>query len=323
MRSFKHIDARTVDEACSLLRKYKGKSILNAGGTEVLSILKGECLSSYPEAVINIKTLSDLDYIKEEGGMLKIGALTKLSDIVKSPLLKSRCKALVEAAHSVATPQIRNMATLGGNLCQDVRCWYYRYPFQIGGRIECLRKGGKLCNALTGDHRYHSIFGAANRCLAVNPSDTAPALVALNAKTKTTKRRVDAQDFFAASATAPTILDPDELLAEIQIPRPPAKARQSYLKFTLRDPIDFAIVSVASVITVESGTCTDARIVLGAVAPTPVRASKAEEMIKGKPIDQNAAAEAAEQAVADATPLDMNAYKVEIAKSLVKRAILD
>ncbi len=780
MRSFKHTDTRTVDEACALLGEYKGKAVVNAGGTELLSILKGEYLSDYPEAVINIKTISGLDYIKEENGALKIGALTKLSDIANSPLLEKSCKTLVEATRSVATPQIRNMATIGGNLCQDVRCWYYRYPQQIGGPIVCLRKGGKICNALTGDHRYHSIFGAAGvavypcssncpaninipsylgrvrngdlmeaarilldfnpmpaitgricpifcepecyraefdepvaircierslgdailermtevftppekesgrsiaiigsgpagltaayslrrsghpvtvfermpepggmllysippyrlpkdvvrkqiqalkgmgikfevgvhvgkdvsvaklmgrfdavflacgawkerplrikgerftlsgleflnkvntglrdipgrrvavigggnvamdvartlrrlgaepvviyrrsqdempvfrdelkkakeegiefefltlptealkadgkltlkcvriqlgspdasgrprpipipgsdftapfdavvkaigeepdtsllpaafrrkvlksgpparllaknlfaggdfvngpstvvqavasgreaarlierslksgrssvkevekepelrspsleaaprsripelpvservknidiedtpglnlseterearrcfncGCLAVNPSDIGIALIALDAKIVTTKRTVESHCFFTASATGSTVLDPDELVTEIQIPKLPDSARQNYLKFTLRDSVDFAIVSVASVIIVERGLCTDARIILGAVAPAPVRSTKAEEVIRGRPINQNVAAEAAEQSVADATPLSMNEYKVEIAKTLVKRAIL-
>jgi len=780
MRSFKHINARTVDEACTLLRKYKGKAMLNAGGTELLSTLKGEYLSNYPEAVINIKTISNLDYIKDEGGVLKIGALTKLSDVAKSSLLKGSCKVLVEAAHSVATPQIRNTATIGGNLCQDVRCWYYRYPDHIGGRILCLRKGGKICNALTGDNRYHSIFGTAsvavypcssncpahtnipsflsrisngnlmeaarilldfnpipaitgrvcpifcepecyrsefdepvaircverslgdtilermseiftppktrsgrsiaiigsgpagltaayylrgsghrvtvferlpeaggmllysipayrlpkevvrkqiqalegmgikfkvgvnagkdvpvaklmgdfdavflasgawkerslgikgekvalsgleflNRvntgareipgrkvavigggnvamdvartllrlgaepvviyrrsqaempafreevkkaeeegiefefltlpaeaseangkitlkcvrmrlgppdasgrpkpipisgsdfiatfdaiikavgeepdrsilpatfrrkalkasssahllgknlfaggdfitgpstvaqavasgreaanliersfkgsqpsaqaggieptfrsasletaprvripelpvservkgmdvedtpglslseieteasrcfncgCLAVNPSDIGVVLTALDANIVTTKRTVDAQTFFTARATRSTLLDPDEVVKEIQIPKPQDGAQQKYLKFTLRTPVDFAIVSVVSVITIERGVCVDARIALGAVAPGPVRAKVAEEVIIGQPIDEHRAAEAAEQAVAGAQPLSMNAYKVEIAKTLVKRAIL-
>ncbi len=780
MRSFKHINARTADEASALLRKYKGKAMLNAGGTDLLSILKGEYLTSYPEAVINVKTISDLDYIKEEGKVLKIGALTKLSDIAKSSLLKRSCKVLVEAACSVATPQVRNTATIGGNLCQDVRCWYYRYPDHIGGRIVCLRKGGKICNALTGDNRYHSIFGTAsvaaypcssncpahtdipsflsrisngnlkgaarilldfnpipaitgrvcpifcepecyrsefdepvavkcverslgdtilermgeiftppktksgrsiaiigsgpaglaaayylrrsghqvtiferlpeaggmllysippyrlpkdvvrkqiqafkgmgikfevgvnvgkdvgiaklmgrfdavflasgawkerslgikgekialsgleflNRvnagareipgkkiavigggneavdvartllrlggepvviyrrsqaempalmdevkkaeeegiefefltlptgaseangkiilrcvrmrlgsrdasgrprpipikssdfsstvdavikavgeepdksilpsafrqkslkkspsahlmgknlfaggdfitgpstvvqavasgreaasliersfkgrqpsadaggaeptfrsatletaprvripevavservrgvdvedtlglslseieieasrcfncgCLAVNPSDIGIALTALDVKIVTSKRTVDAQTFFTADATKSTLLDPDEVVTEIQIPKPQEGARQKYLKFTLRTPIDFPIVSVASVITTERGVCVDARIALGAVAPGPVRAKTAEGVIIGRPIDEHLAAEAAEQAIAGAQPLSMNAYKVEIAKTLVKRAIL-
>jgi CO/xanthine dehydrogenase FAD-binding subunit len=159
-------------------------------------------------------------------------------------------------------------------------------------------------------------------CLAVSPSDIAIALIALNANIVTTKRTVEAQSFFTASATGSTVLDPDELVTEIQIPKPQDGVRQNYLKFTLRSPIDFGIVSVASVIAIEGGVCTDARIALGAVAPSPIRAKKAEELIKGRPIDRNAAEEAAEQAVADARPLSMNAYKIEITKALVKRAIL-
>jgi NADPH-dependent glutamate synthase beta subunit-like oxidoreductase/CO/xanthine dehydrogenase FAD-binding subunit len=780
MRSFKHINAQTVDQASALLAKYKGKAVINAGGTDLLSTLKGDYLSDYPQAVINIKAISGLDYIKEESGVLKIGALTKLSEIIKSPLLRTSCKALVEATRSVATPQIRNTATIGGNLCQDLRCWYYRYPHQIGGPIVCLRKGGKICNALAGDNRYHSLFGGsgvavypcvsncpantdipsylsrvkkgdlmeaariildfnpmpavtgrvcptlcepecnrkefddpvaircierslgdtilermteiftpperessrsiaivgsgpaglaaayylrksghrvtvyerlpeaggmllysippyrlpkdivrkqiqalkgmgikfevgvkagkdvtvpalmrrfdavfwatgawkeqplgikgeqialsgleflnrtnagvrdipgrkvavigggnvamdvartllrlgseplviyrrsqdempafrdevekameegiefqfltlptealeadgkialkcarmklgapdasgrpkpvpipgsefistfdavikaigekqdtsllpaefrqkarkaspsahllgknlfaggdfitgpstvvqavasgreaarlielsfrdsqssaekngmnrnftspsfevaprvqapvlpvseriksieiedapglglgeieteANRCfncgcLAVSPSDIAIALIALDASIVTTKRTLDAQSFFSASATRSTALDADELVTEIQIPKPKDGARQTYLKFSLRHPIDFGIVSVASVITLEGGICTDARIALGAVAPSPVRAKEAEEVVKGRSIDPDAAAEAAEQAVAAARPLSMNAYKIEITKTLVKRAIL-
>jgi CO/xanthine dehydrogenase FAD-binding subunit len=159
-------------------------------------------------------------------------------------------------------------------------------------------------------------------CLAVNPSDIGIVLMALDAKIVTTKRTLDAQSFFTASATGSTVLDRDEVVIEIRIPKPQDGVLQNYLKFTLRKPIDFAIVSVASVITVEKGVCADARIVLGAVAPSPVRARAAEEAIKGRPIDQKAAAEAAEQAMAGAQPLSMNAYKVEIAKTLVKRALL-
>jgi len=159
-------------------------------------------------------------------------------------------------------------------------------------------------------------------CLAVSPSDIAIALIALDANIVTTKRTLDAQSFFTASATGSTVLDPDELITEIQIPKPRDGVRQNYLKFTLRTPIDFGIVSVASIIAVEKGVCTDARIVLGAVAPEPVRARKAEEVLKGRPIDEDRAAEAARETLAGARPLNMNAYKVEIAKALVKRAIL-
>src|SRR3974377_1537713 len=161
MKSFIHQDARSIEEAVKLLTQYKGKAKVNAGGTDLLGALKQGCSREYPEAVINIKRISGLDAIRKDAEGLKIGALTKLADVVKSPEIKGTYGALADAAKSVATPLIRNMCTIGGNLAQDVRCWYYRYPQQIGGPITCLRKGGKICNALTGDNRYHSLFGAA------------------------------------------------------------------------------------------------------------------------------------------------------------------
>jgi CO/xanthine dehydrogenase FAD-binding subunit len=170
------------------------------------------------------------------------------------------------------------------------------------------------------EREAHRCFNCG--CLAVGPSDVAVALVALNASIVTTKRRITADRFFRASATSSTILEPDELIREIRVPKPPAGARQRYDKFTLRKPIDFALVSVASVLTVKDGVCKDVRIVLGAVGPSPIRAFAAEEMLKGKPISEAVAAEAAAAAVAGVMPLGMNAYKIQIAKALVKRAIL-
>ena len=161
MKSFIHHDAQSIDEAVRLLKTYKGKALLNAGGTDLLGSLKQGTLKEYPEALINIKPITNLDYIKEEKEGLRIGALATLADVTKSPTIRKGYRALAEAAKSVATPLVRNMCTIGGNLAQDVRCWYYRYPEQLGGSIKCLRKGGKICNALVGDNRYHSLFGAA------------------------------------------------------------------------------------------------------------------------------------------------------------------
>ena len=322
MKSFKHIDAKTVNEACRLLEKYKGKAKLIAGGTDLLGVLKDRILPDYPEALINLKTVHGLGYIKEEAKGLKIGALTTLADIAKTPMIKERYKVLTDAAHAVAAPQIRNMATIVGNLCQDVRCWYYRYPHHIGGRILCPRKGRGACLAVSGDNRYHAILGG-KRCFAVCPSDTAIALTALDSKVKIAglgkNRIVPVKDFFT---TLGNILEPGEIVTEIQVPKPLDGARQTFLKLTLREPIDFAIVSVASVIVLEDGICKSANIALGAVSPTPVRATKAEQAIKGKPIDAKTAAEAAEAAVAGAKPLSMNAYKIEETKVLVRRALL-
>ena len=772
MKSFQYHKARSLKQAASLLAKYSGKARVNAGGTDLLGNLKDQCVADYPEALINIKTIPGLDYIKAGKKVLRIGALARLVDIVKSPEIKKDYALLAEATHAVATPNVRNMATLGGNLAQDVRCWYYHYPQQIGGPITCLRKGGKICSALVGDNRYHSIFGAAaasdkrcashcpahvdipgylrlirgnkideaartllrtnpfpaitgricpvfceqhcNRsefdepvaihsiergvgdyildhaadyfappesesvkkisivgsgpaglaaayylrksghqvavyeklpelggmlrysiptyrlpkevvgkqiralenmgiqfetavnvdsslaanisadsdavfvaggtwrslklgvsgenargvyyaldylkrinsgekislgkkvivigggsvaidaartarrtgsdqihvvcletrdlasidrlpaldqeileseeegivihpslgvrgiittngaaagietrkcisvreadgrfnpkyddaadsaslqgdsviiaigqtaedslfveggnvfiggdmaegpstviqavasakksvssiealldteqpaaanksahveypeshfddiprtharvipaveriqnilvedvaglsgnemqkeacrcvscgCLAVGPSDIAIALVALDASIVTTRRTFSAQDFFAATASSSTVLERDELIKEVQIPKPPEASRQSYLKFTLRRPIDFAIVSVASVITAKDGICSDARIALGAVAPAPVRAREAEAVIKGRSITEGRAAEAAQASLAAVQPLTMNQYKVDIARTLIKRSIL-
>jgi NADPH-dependent glutamate synthase beta subunit-like oxidoreductase len=176
MKLFKHHNARSIREVTALLRAYKGKAKVNAGGTDLLSSLRGKITREYPEAVVNIKTIDGLDYIKKGKNGIRIGALAKLADVAKSPAVKEEYKLLAEAAYSVATPHIRNMATIGGNLAQDVRCWYYRYPHQIGGPIVCLRKGGKTCNALLGDNRYHSIFGAARLteypCSSLCPAHT-------------------------------------------------------------------------------------------------------------------------------------------------------
>jgi xanthine dehydrogenase YagS FAD-binding subunit len=335
MKWFEHHNARSIGEAVKLLNDYQGKAKVIAGGTDLLGALRDEAVPEYPAAVINIKTIGGLHYIRNDKTGLKIGALAKLADIVKSPVVQNEYKLLSEAVSSVATPHIRNMATIGGNLAQDVRCWFYRYPRHIGGPMVCLRKGGKFCSALAGDNRYHSIFGAAGLadipsdlgkvrkgCLAVGPSDAAVALMALDANIVTTKRSLSAEPFFKATAMNSTVLEQDELIREIRIPRPPAAARQRYEKFTLRKPIDFAVVSVASILMIGNGVCKDARIVLGAVAPAPVRAWSAEEALKGRTVDEDIAAEAAIHALAGASPLKMNGYKVEIAKALVKRAIL-
>jgi xanthine dehydrogenase YagS FAD-binding subunit len=322
VKAFKHINATSVDKTIALMRTYNGKANLNAGGTDLLGVLKDEILPDFPEAVINIKTIPGLDGVEKKKKGLKIGALTKLVDVVAHPLVRKKYLILSEAAEAVATPEIRNMATLGGNLCQDTRCWYYRYPHHMGGRIICYRKAKGPCQAVKGDNRYHAIMGG-KACFAVCPSDTAIALTALDAKLEITGgqgvRNASINEFFT---TLGNILKPDELLTNIQVPNPPKGAKQAFLKFTLRKPVDFAIASVASVITMKDGICKDARIVLGAVAPAPVRAIDSEKFLIGKAASEKGVADAAKAAVKDAKPMRMNAYKVEITKTLVKRALL-
>ncbi len=322
MRNFAHTDARSVDEAIGLLSARKGISKVNAGGTDLLSILKDDILPVYPELIINIKTIPGLDYIREEKGALVIGALTRLCDIIDSPLVNGKYGLLVQAARAVGSPQIRKVATVGGNLCQDVRCWYYRYPDSIGGRMMCARKGRAPCLAIKGDDRYHAIVGG-KRCFAVCPSDLAVALAVLDGEVLVIgpkgQRSVAAVDFFNPMGNA---LAPDEMVLAVSVPARKAGGFQLFLKFTLRKPIDFAIVSAAVLFAFEERSCVDARIVLGAVGPGPVRAMEAEAMLVGKVIDEEIAAGAADVVLKDAKPLSGNAYKVRIARTLVKRAIL-
>ena len=321
MKAFRHYDASTVEACAALLSTYSGRARPIAGGTDLLGVLKDRILPEYPEALVNLKTIPGLSGVEEKDGWLTIGAMAGLEEISDNPVIKAKYGVLAEAAASVATPVIRKAATIGGNLCQDVRCWYYRYPHSLGGRINCLRKGGRKCPALVGDNRYHAIMGG-KLCFAVCPSDTAVALSALEAEVLVRgqggSRMVPVDSFYTALGNA---LDPGEIVTGIRVPEPPAGSRQTFLKFTLRKPIDFAVVSVASVLSFSGETCTRARISLGAVAPMPVRAGGAESKLEGRVIESDLARVAAEEATAGARPLGRNGYKVDIVRSLVRRSI--
>jgi len=175
MKPFRHVNAASVDEALGLLTEYGGKAWVIAGGTDLLGVLKSEILADYPEAAINLKPISGLNGIDADAGEVRIGALTTLARIAASPVVKKYCPALGLSAASVGSPELRNMGTIGGNLCQDTRCWYYRYPDRMGGRLLCYRKGEGPCHAVKGDNRYHAVIGA-RKCYAVCPSDLAIAL---------------------------------------------------------------------------------------------------------------------------------------------------
>jgi xanthine dehydrogenase YagS FAD-binding subunit len=312
MKNITHKNAMTVDEAVSALGM--GDAAI-AGGTDILGLLKDWVSPNTPDTLVNIKTIPDMDYIREEGGMLKIGALAKLTDIAESSVVTGNYAALAEATRQVGTPELRNMGTIGGNICQQVRCWYYR---QERNRFNCLRKNPTgICQAILGDNRYNSIFGAMDGCIAVNPGDIAPALVALNARVVTTKQTVDAEDFFTMNGEKTTILDDDELVTEIQVPTPAAGTKSAFVKFAIRKAFDFPIVNCAAAI---GGT--NARICLNAVYNTPRRATEAEDAIAGQTINEANAEAAGEAAVADAISVTHNKYMIQIAKTMVKRAIL-
>jgi len=321
VKEFKHFNAYSIDEAVSLLGSYGDRAYVIAGGTDLLGKMKDAILPTYPEAVINIKTIPDLNYITQSDGMLKIGALTTLAEIAHSEAVRSRCLALAQAACGAASPQIRNMGTIAGNICQDIRCWYYRNQ---NNKFSCLRKGGGRCYAIKGDNRYHSIFGGSvsGGCMAVHPSDTAPALVALDAKVVTSSRMIDAQDFFEVKPVKTTVLRTDEIVTEIQVPEPPTGTSSTFLKFALRESIDFPIVNCAAMITVKDSKVAGARICLNAVHVVPYRAVGAEKVVTGKSLNEAVAEEAGQAAVAQAKPLEHNKYMVAVARALVKRAIL-
>jgi xanthine dehydrogenase YagS FAD-binding subunit len=272
----------------------------------------------FPTKMIDLKTIPDMDYIKEEGGMLKIGTLAILEDIAKDDLVKSKYACLAEAAHRTASPHLREMGTIGGNICQQNRCWYFRNPIN---RFDCIRKGGNMCYAMAGDNRYHSIFGALKACIAVNPSDTAPALVVLDATIKTNKREIAAEDFWDMAIPGSTVLESDEIVTEIQIPE--FSGKSAFIKFAMRKAIDFPIVNCAAAVV--GGNF---RICLNAVFNKPYRATEAEEAMAGEAIDEANAEAAGEAAVSGAMALPANKtnpgnkWKIQVAKTLVKRCIL-
>ncbi len=264
MREFTHINVTTVSDAASA--KADGGAIL-AGGTDLLGMEKDFVLTTSADTMVNIKTIPDLANIADSGG-LKIGALATLTNIAESSVVKSNWASLAEGALKVASPQLRNMGTLGGNLCQENRCWYYRADHNY---FNCFRKGGTLCFATIGDNTFNAILGG-QVCFAVSSSDTATPLTALDATIVTNKKSIPIGDFFVVLGN---ILDDDEVVTEIQVPTPASGTIQAFKKYSRRKAFDFAMASAAVSITVAGGNVSDCKIVLGGVAPTPWRATDA------------------------------------------------
>jgi len=319
MKEFEHINATSLDEAISFLKDENAMII--AGGTDLLTAMKNNVLS--PSRLVNVKTVSDLNYIKyDEDQGLKIGALTLLAQIEKDHLIQKSFNILSQTAGSVATPQIRNVGTIGGNLCQKPRCWYYRNP-----SFQCLRKRGKVCFAVGGENRYNAIIDGG-ACFMVHPSDMANALIALDARVKIfstdEEKVVPIEDFFVTprvSLIKENVLKPSELISEIQIPTTSPSSKGIYLKATERKTWDFAIVSVAIQANLDGDVVKDARIVIGGVSPTPFRAKDAEILLKGNAIDDRLNDAVSEEAVSKSRPLSDNSYKVSLAKSLIRQSL--
>lgn len=315
---FEWTDAHSVDEA---IVQINDKAIVKAGGIDLMDRLK-EGLDT-PSRLVNIRTISGLDYVKEESGWLRIGPMVTLAAIAEHPVVRQRYTVLGDAALQAATPQIRNMATVGGNLLQRPRCWYFR-----SDQFHCLRKGGDRCFAQDGENEYHAIFDN-QVCAIVHPSATACALTALGAtvqlQSKNGTREVALDELFVRpekDVTREHVLNPGELLTEIRVPAPSDATRTAYTKLAQRKSFDWPLAEVAVVLELRGGMVNKASIVLGAAAPVPWRAKTAESALAGKPLNEQSARAAAAAAVQGATPLSQNAYKIPIFETVVRRTIL-
>ena len=294
---------------------------LKAGGVDVMDLLKEGLIA--PERLVNLRAVPGLDRIEEKPDGLHLGPLVTLARIADEPLVRQRYRALAEAAGRAATPQIRNMATVGGNLLQRPRCWYFRSE-----QFDCLKKGGARCYAQAGENAYHAIF-ANGVCAAVHPSGMATALLALGARLAIQgpagPREAPLEGFFVApqvDVKRENALGEREIIADIVIPPPAPGATSAYLKQGEKESFDWPLAEVAVLLEREGGRCKRASIVLGAAAPVPWRAKAAEAALAGKAVDEAAAREAARAAVEGATPLDQNGYKVTLFEAIVRRAIL-
>lgn len=321
MPAFELFQPTSVDDAVALLHEYNSDAWVMAGGLDTFDWLKDRIKK--PKVVIDLGQIQELRGVRDYNGGVEIGAMTTLTEVVRDPLVNQRFKLLAEAAEAAASPQIRNQGTIGGNVSQDARCWYYRSGFP------CYRAGGNICYAdtPTAVNREHAILGA-DRCVAVSPSDSAPAMVTLEAQMVIRNSRgehvVEAEDYFTnpgIDITRMNVLQPDELLTSIRIPAKWANTQFYFEKVRDRPVWDFPLVNVASAKVVTDGRIDRIRIVLNGVAAHPWHLKNVEDAIAGKPANEETASMAGEMAIAGATPLRYNGYKVPLMRNLVKRSI--
>jgi xanthine dehydrogenase YagS FAD-binding subunit len=328
MRGFELYDATTVKEAVDLLGKYSGRAVkVVGGGSDIVGGVMKDWVQGkgmpLPEVLIDITTIKDIVGIKTDGGGTTIGAATTLSDLINNTDLAAKMPVLTNAALSVASPLIRNFGTLGGNINQRPRCWFFR-----GEDFNCYKKGGDFCYAVTGDNRYHAIIGG-ELCYIVHPSDTATALLALNASAKIAgtggERTISFDEYFTGprvDVLRENVLKPNEFMTHVTIPNPASGTKFGWTKLKDRQVYDFALVSVAAVFTVSGGNWQDGRITVGGVSPVPYRAKVVEDFLKGKDIKATAK-QAAAQIRTVARPMSLNSYKVDLAAGLIERTILE
>src|ERR1041384_1209419 len=327
MKAFEWTSPATVNEAVKMLTVASPGDIDEAprpiaGGQDLLTTMKD--YTSRPARLVNLKSIRGLNKITLNARGLTIGALVTLTELEEHAGVRKSFPGLSEATHSIATPQIRNLGTVGGNLCQRPRCWYFRLE-----EVICLKKGGSECYAASGENKYNAIIGGGPSYI-VHPSDLAPMLVALGASITVAgasgKRTIPLDKFFTLPSEGnirrENVLQNDEIITEIFVPASPLAARSTYLKFKERESLDFALASAAVAVRLAPDqTVREARIVLGGVAPIPWRVPNAEKFLVGKNLKPDVLAEAAKIALADAKPLEKNASKVPLAHTLVRRAL--
>lgn len=324
MRTFINANPRDFKEAAALARQAArdGKSAaFSGGGSDLLGLIK-EGIAA-PDIVVNLRSVRNAQRVQDASGGLTIGGLTTLDDLSRDGAVRQRFAVLAEAAENVATPQIRNVATVAGNVCQRPWCWYYRNGFP------CFKAGGRTCFSPTGENQFHAIFGGGPSYI-VHPSDLAPAFVALDATFHiagpSSERTLRAADFFVLpreNAARENVLANDEVLTAVQVPAIARGTRTTYNKIMDREAWTHAVVSAAVMLQMDQGVCRAARIVLGGVAPIPWRLPQVERLLAGQRITAELAARAGEVAVEGAMPLPKNRYKVPLTQSLVKRTVLD
>ncbi len=316
---FTYVRAQSLEDAVTHLSSDGAR--VHAGGSDLLGCLRDEVFDCHK--VVSISQLAELHGVtRTSSGGVRIGALAKVAEVVTDPLIHDAYRGLAQAASEVASPQLRNQGTIGGNICQKPRCWYYR------GEFNCLRKGGSTCYALAGESQFHCVLGGYG-CYIVHPSDTAPALVSLAATVHIAgprgTRSVPIDEFHVPPRQDPqreTVLEPNEIVTHIELPPPPTGLRSSYRKVRARGSWDFALAGVALALTFDGGSVTGGRVVLSGAAPVPWRSREAEEVITGQRVDAAVAAQAAAAAMQDAMPLKRNGYKVPLFKGLIEEELL-
>ncbi len=322
MKAFEYVNPADVKGAISALTAGGRDAKLLAGGIDLLGELK-EYIRT-PDVVVNLKSVPGLNKIESDAKSgLRIGALVTLTDLVENPIIRQKYSALSDAALSVGTPQIRNVGTIGGNLCQRPRCWYYRDE-----EVVCLKKGGNKCYAIEGENQYHAILGGGPSFI-VHPSDCAPALMALGASVEIAgpkgTRVVPLDKFFVLPADNifnENVLLSNEVVTHVIVPVPAAGSKSHYMKIRHKESFDWALAGAAVSLVMAGNTVKDCRVVLSGVAPIPWRSKEAENVLKGRAITAEVAAQAGAAAVAKAKPMAKNQYKVPLTQNTVKLAVL-